>query len=392
MALIDGITQAQDELTQWRRELHANPEIGFAEQATAAFVAEKLESFGLTVHQKIGGTGVVGVLNRGNETRAVGLRADMDALPLQEHNEFPHRSQNAGVMHACGHDGHTVMLLAAARYLSQSQSFRGTVNFIFQPAEEGLGGAKAMIADGLFEQFPCDVLYAMHNAPGLPLGTIAATAGTATAAGAFFDINIVGRGAHGAFPDHSIDPVVLAAELINSLQTIVSRNVRPRDVAVLSITQVHAGDAYNVIPSSASLAGTVRTFSTKVMALIEQRMRDLAKGLEAAHGATLEVDFRTVFHPVVNDPIATATAVSVAQALVGQAQVECSLPPGTGSEDFSFMLEQVPGCYLLLGNGDSPTSHPVHHPEYDFNDEALGYGASLFAKLVERELAPGNPT
>lgn len=387
MALIEDITQAQQELTQWRHELHANPELGFAEKATAEFVANKLESFGLAVHQKVGGTGVVGVLNRGNETRAVGLRADMDALPMQEHNTFDHRSQKEGVMHACGHDGHTVMLLAAARYLSESESFRGTVNFIFQPAEEGLGGAKAMIADGLFEQFPCDVLYALHNAPGLPVGTIAATTGTVTAAGAFFDINITGRGAHGAFPDHAIDPVILAAEMINSLQTIVSRNVRPRDVAVLSITQVHAGDAYNVIPNSASLAGTVRTFSTKVMALIEQRVNAIAQGLEAAHGAKIEVDFRTVFHPVVNDANAADTAASVAQALVGDAQVKRSLPPGTGSEDFSFMLEQVPGCYLLLGNGDSPTSHPVHHPQYDFNDDALGYGASLFVKLVERELA-----
>lgn len=389
MSLIDSISAEQDELAQWRRALHANPEIGFAEQATASFVASKLESFGLAVHTQIGGTGVVGVLNRGNETRAVGLRADMDALPLQEHNHFDHRSKNDGVMHACGHDGHTVMLLAAARYLADSDKFRGTVNFIFQPAEEGLGGAKAMIADGLFEQFPCDVLYALHNAPGLPVGTIAASTGTVTAAGAFFDIKVIGRGAHGAFPDHAIDPVVLAAELINSLQSIVSRNVRPKDVAVLSITQVHAGDAYNVIPNEASLAGTVRTFSTKVMEKIEQRVRAIADGLALAHGATIEVDFRTVFHPVVNDAEAAATAVRVAQAMVGEAKVECGLPPGTGSEDFSFMLEQVPGAYLLLGNGDAPDSHPVHHPEYDFNDDAIGYGASLFAKLVEHELAPG---
>ena len=387
MPLIDEIVAMQDELTQWRRDIHAHPELGFEENRTADFVAGKLEEFGVQVHRGIGKTGVVGVLREGNETRSIGLRADMDALPILEENAFAHRSTKDGTMHACGHDGHTTMLLGAAKYLASSRNFRGQVNFIFQPAEEGIGGALAMIEDGLFKQFPCDQLFGMHNAPGMPVGKFGATPGTVTAAGAFFDIHIKGTGAHGAFPHDSVDPVVIASQMVTSLQSVVARNVRPTDTAVVSVTQVHSGDAYNVIPATASLAGTVRTFSVNTMELVERRMSELAEGIAGAHGATAEVDFRTIFHPVVNDADAAALAGDVASDLVGEDNVMRNLPPGTGSEDFSFMLEEVPGCYLLLGNADDEHTRPVHNPGYDFNDKAAAYGASFFAHVVETALA-----
>jgi hippurate hydrolase len=386
--LIDEIVAMQGELTAWRRDIHAHPELGFEENRTADFVAAKLEEFGVQVNRGIGKTGIVGVLREGNEPRSIGLRADMDALPILEENEFAHRSQTDGQMHACGHDGHTTMLLGAAKYLAATRNFRGQVNFIFQPAEEGIGGARAMIEDGLFTKFPCDQLFAMHNAPGMRVGKFGATAGTVTAAGAFFDIHVQGTGAHGAFPHDAVDPVVLAAEMVTAMQSVVSRNVRPTDTAVVSITQVHAGDAYNVIPASAHLAGTVRTFSVETMELVESRVSKLAKGIAEAHGARAEVDFRTVFHPVVNDPNAASLAGDVASALVGEDNVMRKLPAGTGSEDFSFMLEQVPGCYLLLGNADDEHTRPVHNPGYDFNDGAAVYGASFFAQVVETALAP----
>ena len=386
MSLIDEIVAMQGDLSAWRKDIHAHPELGFEENRTADFVAAKLEEFGIQVHRGVGKTGVVGVLRVGNETQSVGLRADMDALPMHEENSFAHRSVHDGRMHACGHDGHTTMLLGAAKYLAQSRGFRGQVNFIFQPAEEGIGGARAMIEDGLFDQFPCDSLYAMHNAPGMAVGRFGATPGTITAAGAFFDIEIQGTGAHGAHPDHSVDPVIVAAELVGALQTLVSRNVKPSNPAVVSVTQVHAGDAYNVIPGKARLAGTVRTFSIKVMERIETRMGELATGIATAHGASASVDFRTVFHPVVNDAHAAGVAADVCDELVGEANVLRNLPAGTGSEDFSFMLERVPGCYLLLGNGDGEDVRPVHNPGYDFNDEAIVYGASFFAGIVEKTL------
>lgn len=391
MSLIDAIVEMADELKAWRRDVHAHPELGFEEHRTADFVAQKLESFGISVVRGVGKTGVVGVLKEGNETRSVGLRADMDALPILEENTFAHRSTRDGCMHACGHDGHTTMLLGAAKYLAETRNFRGQVNLIFQPAEEGIGGARAMIEDGLFEQFPCDQLFAMHNAPGMPIGVFGATEGTVTAAGAFFDIDVHGTGAHGAFPHDAVDPVIIAAELVGALQTVVSRNVKPGRAAVVSVTQVHAGDAYNVIPASARLSGTVRTFSIEVMQLVERRMRELAHGVATAHGASAQLDFRTIFHPVVNDARATRTAASVCDGLVGSDRVLRDLPPGTGSEDFSFMLEQVPGCYLLLGNGDGDDARPVHNPGYDFNDEASVYGASFFAGVVEQVLAPEQP-
>ena len=386
MPLIDEIVAMQEDMQAWRRDIHAHPELGFKENRTADFVAEKLAEAGIQVHRGIGKTGVVGVLKEGNETHSIGLRADMDALPIVEENTFEHRSKVEGCMHACGHDGHTVMLLAAARYLSATRNFRGQVNFIFQPAEEGIGGARAMIEDGLFSQFPCDQLFAMHNAPGMPVGRFGASAGTATAAGAFFDIHIEGTGAHGAFPHDAVDPVVIAAETVTALQSVVSRNVRPTDTAVVSVTQINAGDAYNVIPGTAHLAGTVRTFSVQVMQRIEERVQQLVEGIASAHGATARIDFRTIFHPVVNDADAALIAGDVCSELVGEANVMRELAPGTGSEDFSFMLEEVPGCYLLLGNSDEAHTRPVHNPGYDFNDRAAVYGASFFARVAETVL------
>jgi amidohydrolase len=384
MSLVDEIVAMEAELTSWRRDIHAHPELGFEESRTADFVAAKLEEFGIQVFRGIGKTGVVGVLREGNETRAIGLRADMDALPIDEQNGFEHRSKSPGTMHACGHDGHTTMLLAAAKYLSESRDFRGQVNFIFQPAEEGIGGAQAMIEDGLFSQFPCDRLFAMHNAPGLPVGRFGAVAGTRTAAGAFFDIDVKGKGAHGAFPHQAIDPV--AAEMISALQTVISRALPPGETAVVSVTQVHAGDAYNVIPESARLSGTVRAMSLETMQRIEARVVEISKGIAAAHGAEATVSFRVIFHPVQNDEETTRMAAEVCTTMVGDENVIQAGPAGTGSEDFSFMAEQVPSCYLILGNGDD--SRPLHNPGYDFNDRAIVYGASFFARIVEHMLAP----
>jgi hippurate hydrolase len=385
MDLVADIEAMQAELAGWRRDLHAHPELGFEENRTADFVAAKLEAFGVQVHRGIGQTGLVGVLREGNTTRSIGLRADMDALPILEQNTFDHRSTQQGTMHACGHDGHTVMLLAAAKYLAATRDFQGQVNFIFQPAEEGLGGAKAMIADGLFEDFPCDRIYAMHNGPGLPLGRFAAVPGVRTAAGAFFDIDIQGKGGHGAFPHLAIDPIPIAAQLITALQTLVSRATSPNDSVVLSITKVHAGDAYNVIPDTAQISGTVRCFSMEKMRELEEQIQELARNLAAGFGASAALDFRVPFHPVVNDDEVTLFAGDVCASIAGEDNVLRTGAPGTGSEDFSFMTERVPGCYLIIGNGED--SSALHNPGYDFNDEALVYGGSFFARVTERELA-----
>ena len=388
MPIIDRIAELHAEMTAWRRDIHRHPELGFEEARTATLVAENLEAFGLEVYRGIGKTGVVGALRVGNSTRSMGLRADMDALPIEEANRFDHRSRNAGRMHACGHDGHTAMLLGAARYLAETRNFEGQVFFIFQPAEEGLGGAKAMIADGLFTQFPCDVLFGMHNRPSLPCGQFAVRAGPMMAGGAFFDIDIEGRGAHGARPESSVDPVVVAAETVGALQTIVSRNLSPHRTAVLSVTKIHAGDAYNVIPQTARLSGTVRAFSTEVMEQIEQDIARIASGVAATYGATAKSDFRAIFHPTVNDPTEAEFAASVCNEIVGSENVERDPSLIMASEDFSFMLERVPGCYLNIGNGGREGGCEVHNPGYDFNDEALPFGATFFARAVETRLKP----
>ena len=385
MHLVKQIEDMELQLSEWRQDLHAHPELGFEEHRTSDFVASKLEEFGVEVHREIGKTGVVGVLRQGNETRSIGLRADMDALPISETNEFSHKSKNPGKMHACGHDGHTVMLLAAAKYLAESRSFSGQVNFIFQPAEEGLGGAKAMIDDGLFDKFPCDRVYAMHNGPGIAVGKFASVPGIRTAAGAFFDIKVIGKGGHGAFPQFAIDPITIAAEIIGAIQTIISRTTSPNDSAVLSITKVHAGDAYNVIPESAMLSGTVRTFAIDKMQEIERQMISISEGISKAHGGTALVDFNTLFLPVLNDEEATDLATEVCRDMVGQDNVITTGSAGTGSEDFSFMSNEVPGCYVIIGNGED--SNALHNPNFDFNDEALVYGGSFFARVIEKELA-----
>jgi hippurate hydrolase len=384
---VEAIATWQEELTAWRRDLHTHPEIGFEEHRTADFVAAKLAAFGCEVHRGIGRTGVVGVLRSGNGAGRIGLRADMDALPMQEVTGLPYASVNPGRMHACGHDGHTTMLLAAARYLAETRRFDGTVHFIFQPAEEGVGGAQAMLADGLFDRFPCDAVFGLHNSPGMKLGTFAIRPGPMMAGGAFFDITITGRGAHGARPDGSIDPVLTACHIATALQSIVSRNVRPSEAAVVSITRIEGGDAYNVIPQTAAVRGTARAFSTATMQLIEQRMRQLAEGIAAGFGATAELDFRVLFAPLVNHEDETRVYADVAAELVGAEQVQRDWPPVMGSEDFSFMLQQRPGAYIRLGIGDEAGQAQLHNPAYDFNDAAIPLGAGVMAALVERKLA-----
>jgi amidohydrolase len=389
MTIDQRIARLHGEMTAWRRDIHAHPELGFEERRTAGIVADKLASFGIEVHRGVGRTGVVGVLRAGRSGRSLGLRADMDALPIEEANDFPHRSQNAGRMHACGHDGHTTMLLGAAKALAESREFDGTVNFIFQPAEEGLGGARAMIDDGLFERFPCDSVFGMHNRPSLPVGWFAVRAGPMMAAGGFFDITIRGKGAHGARPEAGVDPVIVAAHVATALQTIVSRNVSPVDTAVVSVTRIHGGDAYNVIPQSATLAGTVRAFSRPVMERIEASLRRIAKGVAEGLGASAEVALDWKFAPTVNDPKEAEFAAGVCAGLVGAGKVQRDPPLIMASEDFSFMLEKVPGCYLNIGNDSGETSCEVHNPGYDFNDAALPLGAAFFARLVETRLAVG---
>ena len=374
------------DMTLWRRDIHAHPELGFQETRTSDFVARKLTEFGIPIHRGLGKTGVVGILKSGTSPRTLGLRADMDALPIQEANTFAHRSQYAGVMHACGHDGHTTMLLGAARYLAETRNFDGTVHFIFQPAEEGIGGAKAMVDDGLFEKFPCDAIFGMHNRPSLPVGRFAVKSGPMMAGGAFFDIRVTGKGAHGARPETGVDSALVAAHIAVALQSIVARNVPPIETAVLSVTMIHAGDAYNVIPQTATLAGTVRAFSREVMLLVEASMKRVAASTAEAFGAKAEVDFRALFAPTVNNPAEAEFAARICTELVGEANVDRNPALIMASEDFSYMLERVPGCYINIGNGSVEGGCEVHNPAYDFNDAALPLGAAFFGRLVETRL------
>jgi hippurate hydrolase len=382
--LLDHVRRDHEELVAIRRDIHANPELGLEEHRTADLVARKLEEWGIEVHRGVGVTGVVGVLRSGNGQASVGLRADMDALPIQEATGLPHASHNPGRMHACGHDGHTTMLLGAAKYLAETRNFDGTVNFIFQPAEEGIGGAQAMLKDGVFERFPCDAIFGMHNLPGIPVGRFAIGPGARFAGGAFFDIAITGKGAHGAFPDQGVDAVMVAFQIGTALQTIVSRNVPAQDTAVLSITRVQAGDSYNVLPQTAVMAGTVRAMKRETMSLIEDHMRRLVSSIAAGFGAEASIDFRLTFAPTINNANEMESYADAAAGLVGEGQVSRGSPPLMASEDFGFMLERVPGAHILLGNGDGAA---VHNPEYDFNDEAIPYGVGLYAAIVEKKLA-----
>ncbi len=383
---IDAIRRHHDELAALRQDLHAHPELGLEEHRTSEVVAAKLAEWGIEVQRGVGGTGVVGVLRAGNGDRAIGLRADMDALPMQEANDLPYRSRTPGRMHACGHDGHTTMLLGAARYLAETRAFNGTVHFIFQPGEEGCGGALAMLRDGLFERFPCNAIYAMHNRIGMAVGEYAIRSGPIAAGGAFFDIRVDGRGAHGARPEASVDPVLTACHITAALQSIISRNLSPRDTAVLSVTKVVGGDAYNVIPETAVISGTARFFTPEVTAQIEAAMRRVAEGVAIGFGATATLDWRLIFAATVNAPEQTEAFAEAAADLVGARHVARDKPPGMGSEDFSFMLERVPGAYIHVVNGEGA---PAHNPRYNFNDAAIPYGAGLFARIVERELPRG---
>jgi hippurate hydrolase len=385
--VLPELLEQADAMRHVRRDIHAHPELCFEEVRTADLVARTLHNWGIEVHTGLGKTGVVGVIRGRPGRRAIGLRADMDALPIQELNTFAHASRNAGKMHACGHDGHTAMLLGAARYLAETRAFNGTVNFIFQPGEEGVGGALAMLKDGLFERFPCNAIYAIHNRPGLEVGKYAICPGPSAAGGAFFDIEVTGRGAHGARPEASVDPVLAACHITTALQSIVARNVPPSDTAVLSVTRVVGGDAYNVIPQTATISGTARAFRPETMKLIEEGMKRVAEGVAAGFGAAASLDFRVIFAPLINQKVQTDAIADTAAELVGEAAVDRAKPPGMGSEDFSFMMEQVPGAYIQIGNGKE--SGQLHNPHYDFNDAATPYGAALFARLVERELPRG---
>jgi hippurate hydrolase len=386
MSALDHIRGYHDELTAIRHDLHTHPELGLEEHRTAAIVAAKLEEWGIEVHREVGKTGVVGVLRSGNGPGRIGLRADMDALPMEEANDLPYKSQSPGRMHACGHDGHTAMLLGAARYLAETKDFNGTVHLIFQPGEEGVGGALAMLDDKLLERFPCDTIFGMHNRVGLPVGEYSICPGPAMAGGAFFDIIIEGRGSHGAHPDQSVDPVLVACHIGTALQSVVARNVAPLKTAVLSVTKIHSGDAFNVIPQFATLSGTARWFDPAVKTLIEARMKQVAEGVAAGFGATAKVDFRTIFAPLVNDPEQSMIYADAAAELVGEAMVNRAKGPTMGSEDFAFMMEKVPGAYILVGGGEGANAHNEH---FNFNDETTPYGAALYARLVERVLPKG---
>ena len=384
MPTLDRIEGFADELTAIRRDLHAHPEIGFEEVRTSGIVAEKLASWGVEVHRGLGTTGVVGVLKgKGTGTKTIGLRADMDALPMEENTNLKWRSTIPGRFHGCGHDGHTTTLLGTARYLAETRNFDGTVHFIFQPAEEGLGGARAMIKDGLFKQFPCDEIYGMHNAPDLNHGEVSIFAGPGMAAADFFDIVITGFGGHGARPERSKDPVVIAMTLGQALQSIVSRNVDPLQAAVLSITQIHSGSAYNVIPDDAKLCGTIRTFDEKIRLQIRERMRALAAGIATAFDVEITVDIRDGFSVLINQEEQSKVIEDVARTIVGTENVFTTSQPKMGSEDFADMLHAVPGAYFWLGQEGSV---PVHNPGYTFDDKALPIGASMFARIIETRL------
>ena len=383
-ATLERVRSYQAQLTSIRRDIHAHPELGLETHRTADIVARLLKSWGVEVHRLVDGAGVVGVLRCGNGPRSIGLRADMDALPIHEQSGAAYQSGTAGIMHACGHDGHTTMLLGAAQYLAETRQFNGTVNFIFQPGEEGMGGALAMLADGLLERFPSEELYGLHNRPGMPVGHFSITPGTAMAGGAFFDILVKGRGAHGAWPESAVDPVIACCHIGTALQTVVARNLSPSDMGVLSVTKIHGGDAYNVIPEQARMGGTVRAMKRETLGLIEAGLKRVVVGVAGGLGAKAEVDYRVIFAPLVNAPGPTRAISDTAAELVGEANLDRTKRPASASEDFAFMLEKVPGAYINLGNGE--TSAPVHNDRYDFNDAAIPFGAALFARLVERTL------
>lgn len=388
--VFEAISLFHDELTALRRDIHAHPELGFNEQRTSGLVADSLWALGYQVHRNIGKTGVVGVLQgkRNTSGRSIGLRADMDALPILEQTDAPHASTCSGVMHACGHDGHTAVLLGAARYLAETRNFDGRVVLIFQPAEEGLGGAQAMLDDGLFDRFHCDAIYGLHNWPGLPAGVIGVNPGPMMAAADHFEIHIEGRGGHGAHPYQANDPVVIAAHLITALQTIVSRNVPAPDAAVITVAAVNAGSlpAMNVIPRDAHMSGTVRTFSPVVQGQILKRMEELVAGIATAFGAKIDLKYHRLFPATINTPEHADFVVDVATELFGADKVVSNLVPSMGSEDFSFMLQERPGAYFRLGQGGAEYGRVLHSSTFDFNDAVIPVGSAMLCRLVERSM------
>jgi hippurate hydrolase len=394
MKVIDSIVAEAADMAAIRRDIHAHPELCFEEVRTSDLVARALNEWGIPVQRGLGGTGVVGIIKSGTSKRAVGLRADMDALPLQEFNTFEHASRNQGKMHACGHDGHTAMLLAAAKYFAAHRNFDGSVYLIFQPAEEGGGGAREMMRDGLFEKFPMEAVFGMHNWPGLRAGSFAVSPGPVMASSNEFKITIKGKGGHAALPHNTLDPVTVACQMVQAFQTIISRNKKPIDAGVISVTMIHAGAATNVIPDSCELQGTVRTFTLEVLDLIEQRMQEIAKHTCAAFGVECEFEFERNYPPTINSVREAAFARQVMASIVGEENVVAQ-EPTMGAEDFSYMLQAKPGAYCFIGNGEGlhrEMGHgggpcTLHNPSYDFNDELIPLGASYWVKLAEGWLA-----
>ena len=388
MAVINRIAEFHEEIKGWRRDLHAHPETAFEELRTADFVAEKLAEFGIEVHRGLATTGVVGVLDCESNAsgRTIGLRADMDALHIQELNDFDHRSRHDGKMHACGHDGHTAMLLGAAKYLAETRNFDGRVTFIFQPAEENEGGGRVMVEEGLFEKFPVEAVYGLHNMPGMPVGTVSLRSGPAMAAFDIFEIVITGKGTHAAMPQLGIDPVVTGAQLVTALQTIASRRTEPLDSVVVSVTQFHAGDTWNVIPETAVIRGTVRSFKKETQDRVEADIERMARAICESQGASMTLRYERRYPALVNSEAETEIAAAVAARVVGEDKVVNGADPLMGSEDFAYMLQAKPGCYIWLGNGEEggPGGCAVHNPHYDFNDEIAVVGASYWATLVEQ--------
>jgi len=394
MNLIADIVAASHEFKEIRHRLHAHPETAFEEHDTSQLVVEKLKEWGLEVYTGMAGTGVIGVLRGQPGAKSIGLRADMDALPMQEHNTFAHCSTRNGKMHACGHDGHTAMLLAAAKQLSLDPGFRGTIHFIFQPAEEGGGGAKRMIEEGLFERFPCDAVFALHNWPGLQAGTFATRPGPIMASCNQFSITIHGKGGHAAMPQKTIDPVLAAAQVVCALQSVVSRNTSPLESAVVSVTSLQAGSSFNIIPEQAQIGGTVRTFSVTVLDMIEKRMQEISTLTAQTHGCQAEFHFHRQAIPTVNDAEQTAFAVAVMKSIVGDTHVNSNVEPTMGAEDFAFMLAERPGCYAFIGNDSARQgdNFGLHHPAYDFNDDLISLGASYWVKLANAFLSSEQST
>jgi len=386
MPILNRAAEMQEEIAGWRRHLHRNPELNFDVFKTADFVTEKLEEFGCDeIVTRIGRTGVVGLIHgRLGAGRTIGLRADMDALPIAEASGRSYASATPGVMHACGHDGHTAMLLGATKYLAETRNFAGSIAVIFQPAEEGGGGGNEMVKDGMMERFAIEKVFGMHNLPSLPVGQFATRPGPIMAATAEFTITVTGKGGHAAMPNRAIDPIVIGSQLVGALQTIASRSADPIDSIVVSVTKFHGGDAYNVIPEKVQLAGTVRTLKKDVAAMAEERIRAISAGLAAAHGATIHVAYDANYPVTFNHPEETAFASDVAAVVAGEPNVHRAMPPVMGGEDFSYMLEARPGAFIFVGNGDTAN---LHHPAYDFNDEAIPHGMSYWVRLAETALA-----